>query len=159
MVIGFTCWGGRSGPSSTNKSEYMCSVKALLQTCTQVCPTQTSLLGTLKHALSLSNSSSDDTGVWGKLPADLPVAYSTCVTFCGQLLVIGGGDSDWKPTTAVYMYNRATTSWDVISHMTTGRISPYAAVLPDNQLMVVGGEIKIDKKWIDSDSVEFGNLC
>ena len=78
--------GGRYGLSSTTKSVYTCSVKALLQTCTQESPTQTSLLGTIKRALSLSNSSSGDTGVWSKL-ADLPVTESTCVTFCGQLLV------------------------------------------------------------------------
>jgi hypothetical protein len=43
------------------------------------------------------------------------------VTFCEQLLVVGGIDSDNKSTTAVYMYNQATNSWNVISHMTTAR--------------------------------------
>ena len=131
------------------KSAYTCSVSALLQTCTQ-----RSLVGTLKRALSLSNSSSGGTGVWSKL-ADLPVTSSTCVTFCGQLLAIGGRDSDKKPTTAVYMYNPSTNSWNVISHMTTARITPFAAVLPENQLMVVGGVIDV-KAY--SDSVEFGSL-
>ena len=128
-------------------SVYTCSVPALLQTCSQV--------GNLNSALSLSDGSSGGSGVWSKLP-DLPVTQSTCVTFCGQLLAVGGEDSDLKPTTAVYMYNQATNSWSVISHMSTTRERPFAAVLPDNQLMVVGGQIK---GWTDSDSVEFGNLC
>ena len=131
------------------KSVYTCSVSALLQTCTQ-----RSSLEERTSALSLSNSNSGGTGVWSKL-ADLPVMESTCVTFYGQLLAIGGGDSRNKPTTAVYMYNPSTNSWNVISHMTTARIRPFAAVLPDNQLMVVGG---INDKGTYSDSVEFGDL-
>ena len=132
-----------------DKSVYTCSVSALLQTCTQK-----SSLEEHTSSLSLSNSSS---GVWSKLP-DLPVSESTCVTFCGQLLAVGGGDSDNKPSTAVYMYNQATNSWNVISHMIRARKGCFAAVLPNNQLMVVGGRTKINKKWTNSDSVEFGNL-
>ena len=143
--------GGARGHSLT-KSVYTCSVSALLQTCAQ-----RSSLEERTSALSLSNSSSRGTGVWSKL-ADLPVTGSTCVTFCGQLLAVGGADSARKPTTTVYMYNPSTNSWNVISHMTTARIRPFAAVLPDNQLMVVGGAI--DKKAVPtrSDSVEFGSL-
>ena len=133
-----------------DKSAYTCSVSALLQTYTQ-----RSLVGTFKHALSLSNSSSN--GVWSKLP-DLPVEESTCVNSCEQLFAVGGRDSDIKPTTAVYMYNQDTNSWNIISHMTTARKDCFAAVLPNNQLMVVGGEIKISNRWIISDSVEFGSL-
>ena len=126
-----------------SNSVYTCSVDALLQS-------------TQHHEhLSLSSNSSDDTGVWSKL-ADVPVQESTCVTFYGQLLAIGGLGSDRKPTTAVYMYNPSTNSWNVISHMRVARRYCFAAVLPDNQLMVVGGEI--DKQWTCSDSVEFGCL-
>ena len=136
---------------SLTKSVYTCSVSTLFQTCAQ-----RSSLEERTSALSLSNSSSRGTGVWSKL-ADLPVTGSTCVTFCGQLLAVGGADSDRKPTTAVYMYNPSTNSWNVISHMTTARIRPFAAVLPDNQLMVVGGAV--DKAVPTySDSVEFGSL-
>ena len=144
--------GGTHDHCVTN-SVYTCSVSTLLQTCSQQ-----SSLEEQTSALSLSNSSCGGIGVWSKL-ADLPVVHSTCVTFCGQLLAIGGRDSDYKPTTAVYMYNYSTNSWDVISHMTMPRIIPFVAVLPDNQLMVVGGRNKIDKKWTDSNSVEFGDLC
>ena len=134
-------------------SMYTCSVSALLQTCTQ-----RSLVGTLKRALSLSNSSRGVTytGVWSKL--DLPVTGSTCVNFCGQLLAIGGEDSGRNLTTAVYVYNPSTYSWNVISHMATARITPFAAVLPDKQLMVVGGAIDNNLIPTISDSVEFGSL-
>ena len=143
--------GGARGHVST-KSVYTCSVSALLQTCTQT----PQLVGSFQHSLSRSNSSS--AGVWSKLP-DLPVRESTCVTLCGKLLAVGGEDSNSRPTTAVYMYNQDTSSWSINSHMITRRQRPFAAVLPNNQLMVVGGETEIDGEWAYSDSVEFGNLC
>ena len=139
------------GGDLDDKSVYTCSVSALFQTCTQ-----STSLEEHTSALSLSNSSSGDT-VWSKLP-DLPVRLSTCVTFCGQLLAVGGVDSDEKPTTAVYMYNQNTNSWNVISHMATARRQPFTAVLPNNQLMVVGGLTKSNDGWIYSDSVEFGSV-
>ena len=137
------------GDGLGGESVYTCSVRALLQTCTQK-----SSLEECTSALSLSNSSS---GVWSKLP-DLPVVESTCVTFCGQLLAVGGEDSDDKPTTAIYMYNQDTNSWNVISHMAAARRACFAAVLPNNQLMVVGGITKINNRWTSLDSVEFGSL-
>ena len=71
--------------------------------------------------------------------ADLPVTRSTCESFRGQLLAIGGEDDSGKPTTAVHMYDATTNSWEIISHMTTGRYRCFTVVLPNNQLMVVGG--------------------
>ena len=104
-----------------DKSVYACSVSALLQTCKQKSSLE-------KHisALSLSNI------VWIKLP-DLPVIGSTCVTFCGQLLAVGGVDSDHKHTTAVYMYNQATNSWNVISHMALARRNCFATVFTNEE--------------------------
>ena len=107
------------------------------------------------HYISAS-SSSGDPGVWSKL-ADLPVAESTCVNFSGQLLAVGGRDSG-QLTTAIYVYNPSPNSWNIISNMMSARVRPFAAVLPDNRLMIVGGEA--DKMWIKghSDSVEFGSF-
>ena len=121
-------------------------MSALLQTCTQ-----RSLVGSLRRALSLST----DSGVWNKL-ADLPVTGSTCVNFRGQLLAIGGMNFDLEPSAAVYVYNASTNSWDIRSHMMISRRYCFAAVLTDNQLMVVGGWI--DKNQTRSDSGEFGDL-
>ena len=75
---------------------------------------------------------------WKKVAAP-PIKETTCVSIYGRLLAIGGEDSDKEPTTAVHMYNPSTDSWEIISHMGTTRCKCIAAVLPDNQLMVVGG--------------------
>ena len=37
------------------------------------------------------------------------------------------------------MYDPVADSWEVISHMLTPRIKCFAAVLPGNRVMVVGG--------------------
>ena len=115
---------------SASKSVYTCSLDALLQSCQQ------RWFG----------------GVWSNVRvADLPVIHSTCVSLHGRLLAIGGEDTNSLPTTAIHMYNPSTNSWNVISHMTTSRNDCYAAVLPDNQLMVVGGFVD---KLNPTDSVE-----
>ena len=99
-----------------SKSMYTCPVSALIQSCR-------------------SRPTAD---VWNKVAAP-PVTWTTCVSILGRLLTIGGMDSNNKPTTAVYMYNPDSDSWEVISPMATPRYLCFAAVLPNNQLMVVGG--------------------
>ena len=76
--------------------------------------------------------------VWHQL-ADTPVTFSSWVALHGKLLAVGGKDSDDKQTTAIHMYNTTTNSWEVISHMATPRHQCLVAVLPHNELMVVGG--------------------
>jgi hypothetical protein len=53
------------------------------------------------------------------------------------------------------MYNPTTDSWEVISHMGTPRYNCIAAVLPNNQLMVVGG---FTGGILETDSVEFASV-
>ena len=125
------------------KSVYICSVSALLQSCVP------SSLETKLQRTSLE----DKAGVWRKV-ADLPVTQSTCESFHGRLLAVGGSESD-KDTTAVYMYNSTTNSWETISHMTTGRCRCFTAVLPDNRLMVVGGVTE----HVYTNSVELATVC
>ena len=113
------------------KSMYTCSVSALLQSC----------------------RSRPTAGVWSTVPAP-SFTVTTCVSTHDRLLAIGGEDSNNKPTAAIYMYDRPTDSWEVISHMTTPRYNCYTAVLPNNQLMVVGGRTENGK----TDSVEIATV-
>ena len=110
------------------KSLFTCSLAALLQSC------QPQSLGARLKTLSLANRPQ----VWHQL-ADTPVTFATWVALHGRLLAVGGKDSDDKQTTAIHMYNTTTNSWEVISHMETPRRRCLVAVLPHNELMVVGG--------------------
>jgi hypothetical protein len=105
---------------------YTCSVVTLVQSCIAK-----SFLASLRKG---------DTGVWKEVAAP-PVTEFTCVSIHGRLLAIGGISSETnQPTADIHMYNPTTDSWEVISHMGTPRWECIAAVLPNNQLMVVGGK-------------------
>ena len=112
----------------TTSALFTCSLAALLQSC------QPQSLGAQLNTLSLASRPE----VWHQL-ADTPVTFATWVALRGQLLAVGGRDSDDKQTTAIHMYNTTTNSWEVISHMATPRQGCLVAVLPHNELMVVGG--------------------
>ena len=95
--------------------------------------------------------------IWRPI-ADLPVEHSTLVTLNGQLLAVGGQDYRNK-TNNVYSYNRETNSWEVISQMPTPRYQCLVAVLPHNELMVVGGWTTTgDTDKIEIASVEVSNV-
>ena len=120
--------GGGDQYGRPSKSVFTCSLAALLQSC------QPQSLGEQLNTLSLASRPR----VWHQL-ADTPVTLSTCASLHGRLLAVGGHDSDSKKTTAIHMYDTTTNSWKVISHMTTPRYRCLVAILPHNQLMVVGG--------------------
>ncbi len=83
-----------------------------------------------------SRSSSD---VWEKI-ASLPVSRSTLATINGLLLSVGGETSSNSRTKDIYLYNPGSNSWTVVSQMSTARSQCLTALLPDNKLMVVGGD-------------------
>ena len=120
--------GGWDKTNRRSKSVFTCSLAALLQSC------QPQSLGERLKTLSLAS----EPKVWHQL-ADTPVIFSTCASLHGRLLAVGGCDSDGKSTTAVFMYNTTTNSWEVISHTAIPRRRCLVAVLPHNELMVVGG--------------------
>ena len=114
------------------KSVLTCVVSELLQSTTTQHPSSKAT-----PTASGLQPSTDSQRVWQEL-AKLPVYLSALVTLQGRLLAVGGRDSD-KTTSAVHQYNSATNSWNVISRMNNKRESCFAAVLPDNTLVVVGG--------------------
>ena len=148
-IASATCCGdqvymlGGWGQNGRSKSVFTCSLAALLQS-----SQPQSLVERLK---TLSSASSHK--VWHQL-ADTPVTLSICTSLHGRLLAVGGKDSDGKKTTAIHMYNTTTNFWEVISHMTTPRHQCSVAVLPHNELMVVGGFIAGGL----TDSIEIANI-
>ena len=55
-------------------------------------------------------------------------------------MAVGGVDEGNKNTAAVNKYNPPTNSWDIISNMSTARHDCLVAVLPSNEMIVVGGD-------------------
>ena len=112
----------------------------------------TALLLSIRSGLFGARSRSSSSDRWTRV-AELPVVRSTAVSLRGQLIAVGGMDPHGQHTTDIHRYSPSTNSWEVISHMATPRSLCLAAVLPDNQLMVVGGRIYDNKI---TNSVEFG---
>ena len=125
-------------------SAYTCSLSALIQSlepCSLGAQLKTTSLEDKANAIS-----------WRKV-ADVPVTRSTSASLYGRLLAIGGEYKETDSyTTAVYVYHSTTNSWKIVIHLTACRCACLTAVLPDNQLMVVGG---IDNSQNKSDRVEF----
>ena len=90
----------------------------------------------LLHSSPLSSSI-----IWHRV-ADTPAHHSTCATVDGELLAVGGCDKDYKPSSAIHKYNPNINCWDFISDMPTARYKSFVAVLPANEMMVIGGNIK-----------------
>ena len=88
----------------------------------------------------LLRSPSSSSSVWHRI-ADAPAYRSTCANINGELLAVGGHDNGRRQaTTSIHKYNPTTNSWDEISNMSTARYDCLVAVLPTNEMMVVGGK-------------------
>ena len=118
-----------------NRSVFVCSLSTLLHSCKSKSSTLT------KRRFKSQHSAKDDGAVWKRL-ANVPVTWFACISLNSQLLVIGGLNSDNQPITNVHAYIPSTNTWEVVSHTLMARRQCFAAVLPDNQLMVVGGIIE-----------------
>ena len=124
---------------------YQCELTSLIQSCQ-------STTSTSSHTAHSPNT------IWKEV-SDLTVLGATCVSLNGHLLAIGGhGRSASRSQTAVRMYDPATNSWTIISHMSMHRSQCFAAVLPDNQLVVVGGVLNPFPTYINDNIVEIATF-
>ena len=106
------------------------------------------------EALLHSNAQESSTTVWQQTEY-LPVHSVYCVSVKGQLLAIGGEHFD-DIMTPIRKYNSVNNSWDIVTHMTIGRSQCLAAVLSDDQLIIVGGHI--DGRGNKTDEVEISSI-
>ena len=101
----------------------------------------------IRHALFQSDKTKSS--VWKEI-SSLPVTGSTLATLGGHLLAIGGWDDSRSHTADVYRYDSQTDSWHVTSQMKNKRSRCLAVTLPEDRLIVVGGQVEGAK----TDSVE-----
>ena len=107
--------------------------------CIYLARTGNKVLSCSVEDLLKSTNSSDGGSVWTRMAA-IPTRHrSSLVTLSGRVLAIGGKDGG-NPTGAIHCYDVATKSWSVIGEMPTPRSRVLTAVLPSNELVVVGGK-------------------
>ena len=115
-----------------NNIAYTCSTSALIKSC----------------------RSRSTVGIWNKI-AIPPVTWTCYVSFQDRLLSVGGRPNSNACTPLVYMYSPSTNSWEDIGNMSIARRNCFAGVLPNNQLMVVGGTNSLNK---ETASVEIATI-
>ena len=116
--------GGWCSENTPTCSVLTCNIRDLIDSSTKSCTDETR--DQIKR------------NIWYRI-ADLPVLKSTCITYQGHLLVVGGVNVMNKAVTAVYVYDRAANSWRVIGQMLVPRGQAYVTVLPSSEILVVGG--------------------
>ena len=84
----------------------------------------TSTLDSLHHSChppspTVPHNSEADV-IWHRV-ADVPVRGSTCTTFKGRVLAVGGVDSHGNDTAFVHLYDSDSDSWLLLGNMPTGR--------------------------------------
>ena len=89
------------------------------------------LIATNKCGFRKRRKESENVDVW-KEKSSLAVPSSTYVSFSGDLLAIGGSNSN------VYRYDSQTDTWNVVSQVKNKRSKCLAATLPGDRIVVVG---------------------
>ena len=147
-MLGGKLPGHYGGPGVPVNSVFTCSLSALLRSCSSTAVNES----TTSAADQLGSASSE---VWSRV-ADLPVELSTCVSFSGRLIAIGG----WKdtPTTAIYLYNPILNTWNIINYMSIARYACFALTLKSSKLVIVGGAVGGGFYEEAVDSVEIATL-
>ena len=89
------------------------------------------------------SNEANDGSIWTQL-CDIPVEYNTTIaTLNGHVIAFGGSNdhSSQDLTGALHCYDQITNSWIPVSgDMPTPRSLALVAVLPSQELIVVGGE-------------------
>ena len=116
------------------------------------CPLDDVLKGPKKKTMFTSKY----LGHWHR-SKDLPVPLSSVVSMNGQVLAIGGKNTQNSPTFTVNNvceFSRSSGQWKGVSRMGCGRWTAITAALPRNRLIVVGGQAN----WKKTNTVEIATL-
>ena len=116
--------GGTGANQQQQRSVFRCSLSTLLQSSYQ------------QHVFHCPPPMQAHS-VWSSV-ADLPVTWSTCLSFHKLPLAVGGNLAG-KPTNNIYAYSSDENSWSVVENFSIGRHLCYASVLSNDNLVIVGG--------------------
>ena len=138
--------GGYKDCSLASKSVVVCRLDRLLQS-----HPESVAFSLAKKVFSSENRQS----IW-KAAANLPLGRSSLVAYQDQLLAVGGGKTDTNSdaTSEVREYDPRTKTWNPVGRMRVRRSGCFVAVLPNNRLMVCGG----DTPDGPTDSVEIASI-
>ena len=90
----------------------------------------------------LLRSCSSQVSVWTRLTNIPEPSGASLATLRGHVLAIGGRGKYAAPSKRVYIYNSIAKNWKLFGELPTARQDCLVAVLPSDELVVVGGRSK-----------------
>ena len=124
--------GGWVALSTITYSVMTCSLRALVNSCRDVAEDQP------KNAERKPENGDEKEEVWSYAPM-LPVTKSSCVSFRGELLAVGGQLKTGEPTARIWRYDAVGRRWAEFGECLEARSQCYVAALPDDRQLVVAG--------------------
>lgn len=92
----------------------------------------------LESIIEQSGATSTPTEQWSTLQ-ETPLEYSAAIAFSGSLLTVGGRlDKDYSA--AIHIYQSETKQWKKVGDLPTPRSSCSCTLLPNREILVVGGK-------------------
>ena len=147
--------GGFNEDGAT-KSVLSCSFSALVQSSQQPNSLRARIKGTLRSA---DQGSATNAEIWQNAPIpEAPVYHPAIVTLRDELIVVGSTLSV-IPSTEVWMYSATAGSWLKIGQVPTARDWSLVAVLPGDELIVIGGCLQTVASSGYTDIVEIASIC
>lgn len=119
-------FGGCAEVNSITYSILTCSIRNLIGSCRK------------SGSKDTEGGREKEEKVWSYGPL-LPVTRSTSISFRNQLLAVGGQNRAGDPSKGILGYDVASKSWVECGQLVEARSQCHAAVLPNDELMVVGG--------------------
>ncbi len=100
---------------------------------------------------------SESTKVSWSTIATSPTKGSTCISFKGRLLAVGGRDAH-QPSTAIHIYNPIMDTWEVLAHMSQPRHQCFTSIT-ENRLVVIGGWVLTKKQLLtETKTIEIADI-
>ena len=130
--------GGWVALSTITYSVMTCSLRDLINSCRDAADSQLKNGEGEPNQGSHANGEGGGEGVWTFAPM-LPVTKSSCVSFRGQLLAVGGQLKNGEPTGKIWRYDAIGRQWAEFGECLEARSQCYVAALPDDQQLVVAG--------------------
>ncbi len=158
--------GGRNARGDFSNAVFMCSTSSLLDDLNmQMVPAVGSSSGAFggvitrlkKRGSRSKRANSLEAELWHTFQVPTFASSAHCNGTNGQLLAIGGCDSNEEPLATIYAYDDRKGSWRIAGSLLEQRAFCFTAALADNRVAIAGG---YSGKGVStmSGTIEFGTL-
>ncbi len=125
-------------PRSVLKSTLIGSTLYLMGGYNHTGPTKTVHHVDLNELIAQAISNLDTPALWQTMQ-DTPLVRSAPLSIMGSLLVVGGQDDNFNPSSSIHLYQPSTRWWVKAGDLPTARYYCTCLVLPSGEVIIAGG--------------------